>query len=251
MANFSDHFSGIADRYQQFRPEYPMQLYEYILQHCDQLNTALDVGAGTGQATRELAKHFKQVWAIDLSQTQCEQLTTIPGVTSWVACAEAMGAEPQSADLITVAQAAHWFDFEQFYKECRRVLKPNGLLAIWCYGPAILEHPANEVLQTFYSVTLDPYWPPERYWVDQLYEGMPFPLQTIETPPFNIRYRWSLDQLLGYVATWSASRRYQQRTEIDPIPDLKAKLQQYPFAAEGVNVCWPIGLKLGRFDSSE
>lgn len=247
MNTFSDHFSGIAKHYQQFRPEYPMQLYDVILRHCNELNIALDVGAGTGQATRELAKHFQQVWAIDPSQTQCEQLASIPEVKSWVASAEAMGVESQSVDLITVAQAAHWFDLEAFYKECRRVLKPDGLLAIWCYGPAVLEHPANAVLQTFYSETLAEYWPPERQWVDRLYEGLPFPLKAIETPALTIRYQWNLERLLGYVATWSARRRYQQQTQKDPIQELKNMLDQYHLENVDVDVCWSIGLKLGRF----
>jgi ubiquinone/menaquinone biosynthesis C-methylase UbiE len=115
----------------------------------------------------------------------------------------------RSVNLVTVAQAAHWFDFDRFYPEVKRVLKPGGVVALWAYGLNLVQDPeVNRLIHEFYAETVGPYWPPERRLVEEAYRTIPFPFEEIVAPTFSMEALWSLDDLLGYFSTWSATNRY-------------------------------------------
>jgi SAM-dependent methyltransferase len=119
-------------------------------------------------------------------------------------------------DLCVVAQAAHWFDHEAFAVEVNRVLKPGGLLAYVTYGIHHVSAQVDEIVGRYYVDIVGPYWPPERIHVDQHYANLPFPLPKIETPRLSIERDWTLDELLAYLATWSASKGYYKANALDP-----------------------------------
>lgn len=85
--------------------------------------------------------------------------------------------ESSAIDLITVAQAVHWFNFPEFYKEVRRVSKPGEILAVWCYGLLNVSAEIDAMISRFYTDTIGAYWPPERKWIDDDYRTLPFPFQ--------------------------------------------------------------------------
>ena len=136
---FVDHFQGVTQHYLNHRPSYPAALFDWLAQRCSQHELAWDCGTGNGQAAVSLAQHFQRVLATDASAAQIAAATAHERVEYRLAPAEKSGLEPASVDLLIVAQALHWFDLERFYAEARRVLKPTGIVAVWCYGIVELE----------------------------------------------------------------------------------------------------------------
>lgn len=154
----------------------------------------------------------------------------------------------QAIGLITVAQALHWFDLERFYAEARRVLCSGGLLAAWSYGINEVEGEArNALVQDFYTNIVGPYWPPERKLVETGYRTIPFPFAELTPPSFRMETRWTLDQLLGYFRTWSATNRYLKEQGRDPVEPLgKALAGLWGEATTPRQITWPLSLRLGR-----
>lgn len=246
---FRDHFSGVANRYADFRPHYPAALFDYLATLAPRNSTIWDCAAGNGQATHDLAKRFAKVIATDASKEQIASATPNPKVEFRVAPAEQSGLPDNSVGLITVAQALHWFDFEQFYAEAKRVLKSNGVLAAWAYGINEVEGDAavNQIVQHFYENVVGPYWPPERALVEAGYRTISFPFAEITPPVFRMEANWTLEQLLGYFSTWSATNRRIKATGRNPLEPLSVELARIWGDANSTRlVAWPLALRVGR-----
>jgi SAM-dependent methyltransferase len=245
---FKDHFSRLAAQYSAFRPSYPPAIFDYLAQLCRERQNAWDCACGNGQATLALAERFEAVIATDASPQQLAAAPTHANVTYRVARAEESGIEPQSVDLVTVAQALHWFDLDPFYGEVQRVLKPAGVLAVWTYGPLHVDGGAVDALfQEFYYDIVGPYWPPERRLVEAGYRDLAFPFAEISPPPFNMEEQWSLAHLLGYLHTWSATARYADDKGTDPVAALEERLRSVWVDTQSARrVAWPLALRVGR-----
>lgn len=245
--NFKDHFSKQADDYAKYRPVYPAALFAYLAAQAPGRVLAWDAGTGSGQAAHGLAAHFARVVATDPSEAQVRNAAPHPQVTYKVEPAEKTDIAAHTVDLVTVAQALHWFDLDRFYAEVRRVLNPAGVLAVWCYGLNEIGPGVDEEVWTYYRDTVGPYWPPERKWIDERYRTLPFPFAESATPAFYMEAAWTLDEYLGYLGTWSATQRYRQQQGSDPLPALRAALVK-PWGAPAVKraVRWPIHLRIGR-----
>jgi ubiquinone/menaquinone biosynthesis C-methylase UbiE len=245
---FHDHFSSVANRYADFRPHYPAALFDYVATLVPRDAPVWDCAAGSGQATLDLAERFDRVFATDASQEQIASATPHPKVEYRVAPAEQNGLPDASVGLITVAQALHWFDLERFYAEARRVLKPGGVLAAWAYGVSEVEGDAvNQFVQEFYANTVGPYWPPERKLVEEGYRTIPFPFVETTPPTFRMDARWTLEQLLGYFSTWSATNRFIKATGRNPLVPLSEGLSRV-WGNPNVPrlIVWPLSLRVGR-----
>lgn len=245
--DFKDHFSGHADVYAQYRPGYPDALFDHIAAHAPGHELAWDCGTGNGQAAVGLARHFRRVVATDASAGQIARARTHPRVAYLVAPAEQAPLDDASVDAVTVAQALHWFDFDRFYAEVRRVLKPGGLLAAWAYGLFTVSPEIDAVTRHFYVDVVGPYWPPERRYFEEGYYTIPFPFVEMERPDLYLEERWRLDQILGFLRSWSASQRYLQQHGHDPIDHVRTALE----AAWGTpgtvrTVRWPLYLRMGK-----
>lgn len=245
---FHDHFSNIAHEYAQFRPRYPSSLFEYLASIVSGHDLAWDCATGNGQAAVALAKHFNLVIATDASQEQIMNAESNPRVQYKIAPAERSGLETESVNLITVAQALHWLDLPIFYKEVHRILKTDGILAAWAYGKMKFDVPEiRSVLGHFYYDTLGPYWPSERNYVEEGYRTLEFPFDELETPDFTIEAAMTLEEMAGYIRTWSATQRYQIEQGKDPVSGLARNLETLWGDAElPVTVYWPISLRVGR-----
>ena len=244
----TDHFGKVAGTYADHRPAYPAPLFDWLADQCSEHTLAWDCGAGSGQASVALAGHFDQVVATDLSEGQLTHATPHSRVAYRVALAHDSGLPDASADLVTVAQALHWFDLEPFYQEARRVLKPGGMIAAWSYGMIALEgDAANQVLQHFYHQVIGPYWPAERHHVETGYRELAFPFERLPTPDFVMKVNWTLPHLLGYLRSWSACARYREAHNADPVEALSARLEPYwKDPNEMRQVSWPLTLLVGR-----
>ena len=247
MSAFKDHFSSASDRYAAYRPDYPAPLFEWLSSLCAEHDLAWDCATGSGQAALGLAPHFRQVVATDASAEQIRHAEAHSAIDYRVAPAEASGLADRSVDLVTVAQAAHWFDLPRFYTEAARVLKPGGVVALWGYGRMVLPGEMDAPFRRFYAETVGPYWPPERALIDDAYRSLDFPFADIEAPAFFIEVEWSLHRLLDYLSTWSAVKRYQTARGHDPLPALGAELALLwgdPDTAKRLQ--WPLFLRVGR-----
>ncbi|MDT3705417.1 MAG: class I SAM-dependent methyltransferase [Thiobacillus sp.] len=246
MSGFKDHFSSASDRYAAYRPDYPAALFAWLAGRCSGHDAAWDCATGSGQAALGLAPHFRQVIATDASAEQIGHAVPHPAIDYRVAPAEASGLPERSVDLVTVAQAAHWFDLPRFYTEVARVMKPGGVLALWGYGRIVLPGDMDAPFRRFYAETIGPYWPPERALIDDAYRGLEFPFAELTPPTFQIEVEWSLYRLMDYLSTWSAVKRYQAARGHDPLPALMAELQPgwgEPGALRTLQ--WPLFLRAG------
>ena len=221
---FRDLFSGVAETYAEFRPSQPEALVRWAVGLAPRHELAWDCATGSGQAARAMADHFARVIATDASEAQLAHAAPHARVTYRVATAEASGLAAGSVDLVTVAQALHWFDLDAFYREVRRVLAPGGALAAWSYmSPRIDDAALDALLQEHMYGRLGPYWPPERRLIEDGYRTVPFPFDEVAAPAFDLVARWTLAQLAGYMRSWSATVRYVRAHGRDPIADFEAE----------------------------
>jgi len=245
---YADHFSSLASAYAECRPSYPAELFTYLAGLVPRHELAWDCAAGNGQATLPLAAIFRHVVATDLSAAMLEKAPPHPRVEYRAAPGEVSGLEPQTVDLVTVAQALHWLDLDPFYAEVERVLVPGGVLAVWTYGILRLDHPdLHASLERFYRETVDPYWPVERRHVESGYRTLPFPFAEVAAPSFAMQVHWTLPELLGYVRTWSATRRFHEAVGNDPVEPLGQELAPLWGSPEAPRrIRWPLSLRVGR-----
>jgi SAM-dependent methyltransferase len=248
VGSYADHFSALAPDYASRRPRYPEDLFEYLSSVCSWHELAWDCAAGSGQATIPLTRHFRRVVATDASQAMLAQAPSHPRVEYRATSAESSGRASGSADLVTVAQALHWLQPGEFYREADRVLAPGGVLAVWTYGVQIVESDTvNQLLQKFYTEVVGPYWAPERRHVESGYRNLPFPYTELVPPTFTMEEQWTLGELLGYVGTWSATQKFREVNRRDPLADLAGDLApRWGNPAVARRVRWPLSLRLGR-----
>lgn len=250
--SFRDHFAPVAPSYAGFRPTYPQALFAWLATLVPRHELAWDCAAGSGQASVDLAGFFTRVVATDASQAQIDAAAPHPRIDYRVALAESSGLPQASVDLITVAQALHWFDLTSFYGEVRRVLRPTGVLAAWSYGVLSVEGaPVNALVQEFYYQTVGPYWPAERAHVESGYQSLPFPFEEIAVPPFTMEAFWTLPELLGYFGSWSATGRFITANGTDPVASLETTLTPLWGAPDQRRrVIWPLSLRVGRVEGN-
>lgn len=242
-----DHFSRQADTYRRYRPLYPAPFLEWVAALAARRELAWDAGTGNGQAAVGLAPHFLRVFASDLSLRQLSAADIASGVTYGLATAESSPLADASVDLVTVAQALHWFDFDRFWAEVRRVLRPGGGVAAWCYERAEISAAIDPVFLRFHDETMAPYWPARRAHVISGYRNIPFPFSPVATPPFALSAQWDLEHLLGYVGSWSAVDRCRQTTGSDPLPGFAQELAAvWGHRKQVREIRWPLIALAGR-----
>ena|SRR5579872_6637822 len=246
--SFKDHFSRLAAQYSAFRPTYPEALFDYLAGLRAMRESVWDCACGSGQASVALAGRFHSVVATDASASQIQSATPHPNVVYRVAPAENSGLDAASVDLVTVAQALHWLDLDAFYKEVRRVLRAEGVIAVWTYGGLHVEgEELDKLTRDFYCNIVGPYWPPERRLVEDGYRQLAFPFEELTPPAFAMHVQWNRPQLLGYMRTWSATARYVDKTGLDPVVELEERLDPLWKDSDSLRrVTWPLSLRVGR-----
>lgn len=246
-SDVSDLFGARANAYASFRPHYPQQLFTWLAAQCPGSNRALDIACGNGQASGPLLEHFQQVLAGDASLEQLQAGEIQPGLQRFVAEAHAQPLSSHSIDLIVVAQALHWFATPAFFSEVKRLLTPNGLFCAWCYSLMRIDPELDALIDQFYWHTLRGYWPEGRASVDAGYRDIACPFAAINPPAFAMQACWSLDQLMGYLHTWSAVQRFEQQRGADPLSHLQPKLREaWGDGNRSRFIRWPLHFIAGR-----
>jgi ubiquinone/menaquinone biosynthesis C-methylase UbiE len=244
---FQDHFSEVAGDYARYRPTYPDSLFDHLEFLCPDTSLAWDCGAGSGQASVALASRFRHVLASDMSHSQISRAPQIDNVCYHLAQAEVAAIPSVAVDLVTVAQALHWFPHREFFAEVRRVLKPDGIFAAWCYTLMSVDAPVDPIIHQFYYDIVGPYWPLRRGLVEDAYRSLEVPFVKVESPEFYMEAEWSLQELVGYLGTWSAVRSYRKTQNADP-RHLIAKQLADAWKPEGERkkIRWPLHVLLGK-----
>jgi len=247
MSFWKNYFAAHAGEYRRFRPTYPLRLFEVLAGWSPALRLAWDCGTGNGQAALALAERFERVVATDRSPEQIAQATPHPRIDYRCAPAEGCGLADSSVDLVTVAQAAHWFDLERFYAEVRRVARPRAVIALWCYTLPQIDPAIDSLIERFYVDVVGPYWPRERVHVEREYRDLPFPFEEIALPRLAIETEWNLAELLGYVDTWSPVRIFREQRRADPLDELVDPVTRAWGEPTRVRwVCFPLRFRVGR-----
>jgi SAM-dependent methyltransferase len=237
--NFQDHFSAVAAQYALARPEYPAALFDWIAAVAPSRGLCWEAGCGSGQATRDLALRFERVHAGDPSAAQIAQAPSLANVDFVVEAGEHCALPDASADVACVAQALHWFDREAYFAEVVRVLKPGGVLVAWGYQDIVVPpslRAANAVLQD----AILPFWPPQRADIDAAYADYVWPFERIDSPALELTADWPLQRLLGYFASYSASKRHCEATGTDIVADSAPAFVEVWGDGGDIPLRWPL-----------
>jgi SAM-dependent methyltransferase len=245
--NFEDHFSKRAQTYAQYRPGYPQELFAYLSEQTPDHHLAWDCATGSGQAAHGLVPYYDRVIATDASAEQISNAQPHERITYRVEPAEETSLVTHSVDLVTVAIAIHWFDFERFYQEVRRVVKPGGILAAWGYARPHITPQIDALIANLDDVILDDYWPDRLRYVHDHYQHLPFPFAELHPPEFSIEAEWDLNQLLGFLNTWSAVRRYEEKQGAHPFQMIwEDLLAAWGNPGQAREIRWRLYMRVGR-----
>ncbi|MEN7549432.1 class I SAM-dependent methyltransferase [Rapidithrix thailandica] len=241
-----DHFTAVSNNYRKYRPAYPKELFQYLSSLTPGHQRVWDCGTGSGQTAVPLTEFYDEVIATDLSKGQLENAQAHERVVYKLSAAEKAPLEDQSVDLVTSSQAAHWFVLEEFYSEVRRVLRPGGVIALWCYGLLSVNESVDRVVKQLHDDLLGPFWP-KRTIEDHTYGSLWFPFEELPRSAFTMRAHWTLEQLKNYFRTWSAAHKYYEQHQVDPLEVLTEPfLKAWGNPEEVKEVTWPIYMRHGR-----
>lgn len=246
MKGFKDHFSKRSGLYKRFRPTYPPELFAYLSSLAGAHDLVWDCGTGNGQSAVKLAEHFAKIFATDPSEEQIKNAEEHERVTYKVEKAEQCSLPDGSADLVTVSQAIHWFDFDEFYSQVRRVLKPNGIIAVWAYGLPVITPEIDRVLRHFHDDVVGEFWQRENRLIEDEYRAIPFPFEPIQAPAFEMRKEWTREDMTGWVSSWSAVEGFLQKNGSDPLGLLENDLANVWAGTERKEVIFKLILKIGK-----
>lgn len=240
-------FAVDGTAYARFRPGYPSELVDALADLAPGTGTAVDVGCGTGQLTVRLADRFADVVGVDPSASQIAAASAHPHVRYVVAPAERLPVDDTSADLVTAAQAAHWFRLPAFYAEARRIARPGAVLALVSYGVLTPPPALAERFERFQADELARFWPPQRRLVDEGYRTIDFPFADLPAPSLRLARELTLQEFLGYVSTWSAVRNAAESGESDLLARFAAEIaDRWGDPAVARSMTWPLNLRLAR-----
>jgi ubiquinone/menaquinone biosynthesis C-methylase UbiE len=243
---FKDYFSKQSKDYSIYRPRYPESMFEYLANLVSEKKIAWDCGTGNGQSALGLTPYFEKIIATDASESQIKNAIQHHKITYYVSPAEKTNIESNSINLVTVAQALHWFDINHFYQEVKRVIRPQGIIAVWVYDLLEISPEIDSIVKDFNINIVGPYWPPERKLVDEKYQTIPFPFDELKTPQFYIYQEWNLENLLGYFNTWSSTQRFIEANGYNPVNKIVQRLSDLWKPGDSKKkIRWPLYVRVG------
>lgn len=220
-------FGENAADYRAFRPDYPQELFLWLAGAAPSPGLAWDCGTGSGQAALGLSPHFRRVLATERDPRQLALAPKRPNIDYRLVAAEDDPGLEGAVDLIACACSLHWFDLQRFYAVARRALKPGGVLAAWTYDwPWTGRARLDAVLSDLKTGILGPYWGENAHYYFSGYRTLPLPFAERESPRFKTKIADSREDLLRFLSTWSAARRYKEQTGRDPLALVDKALEE-------------------------
>jgi SAM-dependent methyltransferase len=221
---FTDLFSDKAQLYAAARPRYPSALFSTIVKLAPSATCAWDCGTGNGQAAISLADHFETVFASDPSAEQIANAVPVRNVHYSVQRAEATTFSPQTFDAVCVAQALHWFNFDEFFTEVRRVAKPGAIFCAWGYDWLRISQDFDRAFQESILDVVAPFWAQQNGILWRGYADVRLPFERIFLPPLQIESHWNFHQVMAYVRTWSAVHRCEAKSGLSFLVNAEQRL---------------------------
>jgi SAM-dependent methyltransferase len=244
MNHPQDHFSALAQEYARGRLVYPEQLYRFLTAQCRHRNLVWDCATGSGQAALDLVKTFARVIATDISKELLALAPPHERISYREASAETSGIETNAADLVTVAQAIHWFDLPKFWPELLRVLRTGGVFAFWGYNWPVVDSDIDRVQGKFREAIFSS-WPKRSAILHEGYTSVipPPSLVEITSPNLELSAQWSLSDYILHLRSWSATRYYKENHG-DDIVDIFSPAFREAWHEDRVNVRWSLILRV-------
>jgi ubiquinone/menaquinone biosynthesis C-methylase UbiE len=245
---FIDNFSSQSKQYSSSRPTYPESLFEFLYTVTPQNNLAWDCATGNGQAAISLSKYFNKVIASDASKNQIRYAFQRQNIVYKLFQAENAELDNDSVDIVTVAQALHWFDFDKFYSNVKRVGKKDGIIAVWSYDMHKINPEIDKIIDKLNvdGEILGSYWDKEAKYVKEKYKTIAFPFEEISVPVFKTTLDWNLLQLWDYMKTWSSVKKYYSENKLDPLDLVKAEVKiLWGNEFDKKQVTWNINIRVG------
>ena len=244
---FHDHFSKRAGIYAQYRPGYPKKLFEAILTQTRGRQRAWDCATGSGQAAIHLADAFEEVIATDGSDSQLKYAISHPRIFYQKELAEQTSFPDNHFDLITVAQALHWLKLPEFYREVNRVARTDATFAAWTYGLFTINSRIDDIIHHFYNDVVGAFWPERRKHVMDGYQKLDFPYMRLEPAEIEMEAAWNLNQVEGYLSSWSASKNYAEKNQQEAISTIHQHLlKEWGSPSTRYTVSWKVSLLIGK-----
>ncbi|RYD57811.1 MAG: SAM-dependent methyltransferase [Sphingobacteriales bacterium] len=248
MKEVKDIFSKQSEGYASYRPVAPDALLEFVYSKVAHFGTAWDCGTGNGQIAARLSERFEQVYATDISEQQLEKAAKRENIIYKKERSEHTGFDDDTFDLITAAQAIHWFDFDAYYAEVRRVGKNGAVIAVWTYYTPRISEGVDKIVDNFYFNTIGNYWDKERRYIDERYQTIPFPFEEFEVPEFHIHAQWTAEQILGYLSTWSSVQHYMAKHDENPVLQIKDAIENEWENDTLKDVIFPMYMRIGTIE---
>jgi ubiquinone/menaquinone biosynthesis C-methylase UbiE len=243
-----DLFSKQAKSYATYRPTYPRDLYDFLFGNTPAFDKAWDCATGNGQVAIHLAKRFQEVKATDISEAQISHAQQAENIEYILCRAEDTPFSDRAFDLITVGTALHWFHFDSFYKEVRRVAKPGAHIAAWTYVPFHSSPSIDSIVNRLMNDILKDYWAEGRNYLDEKYLTIPFPFKEVKAPEFETTMEYSFEQLIGYIDSWSSVQEYKNRHNTNPIKLIEQDLTNAWGKMETRQFIFPLYMRIGRIN---
>jgi SAM-dependent methyltransferase len=243
-----DNFSSNSDLYAKYRPSLPIELFDYILELVPSREKAWDCATGNGQSAYILSKYFHEIQATDISEEQLKNAAQEKNIVYSQQAAEQTQFPDDYFDLIVISQALHWFDFDSFFAEAKRLLKDKGIIAAMGYDLPRISPEINDWIDRLYKDIIGEFWDVERRLIDSHYQTIPFPFEEISIPDFHIHDEWELEDLIGYLKTWSGVKHYTKALGKNPIDEILDELTQAWGTKKSQKVTFPVFHRIGRFN---
>lgn len=219
-------YSVNAELYQKVRPTYPPDLFEFACDLCAEKKLAWDCATGNGQAAIALSPYFKKIIATDVSREQMEEAPQTPNIEYLIGDEQLPDLITGSVDLVTVATAIHWLDNDKFFKEADRVLKPNGVLAIWGYRGVDVNKELSPFINWLMETHLQSLSPDNLKIAYNGYEAVQFPYKQIIAPEFSVQREWNMEEFANYLLSFYGALQYYSRNKKSLYPLFKDQLKE-------------------------
>jgi SAM-dependent methyltransferase len=244
MPDFKDLFSIQASDYAKYRPSYPPELFEYLKTLVNEHHVAWDAGTGNGQAAVELAKFFERVIATDPSEKQLKAALPRENISYLCEPAEAPSFS-EKVNLVTVAQAFHWFRHADFAEAVKKISAKDCHLVVWSYAITCVGKDVDPLVEKLYNGLLGPFWEKERLHVENGYRKIEMPFQEITAPKMNLKVQWTKEQFSGYLKTWSALQTYLKSNAGEKPAALLQEIEK-AFGNDVREVSWPLNMRVWK-----
>mmetsp|Transcript_6983 Transcript_6983/g.14473 ORF Transcript_6983/g.14473 Transcript_6983/m.14473 type:complete len:272 (-) Transcript_6983:1128-1943(-) len=262
---FVDNFSRNASKYARFRPRYPTELYDYLERVVNRDRASIvvwDAATGNGQVAVDLAQRFSQVYATDASPQQIAHAFPHPQVIYSVCVSEATPFPPDHFDLVTVANAVHWFDIPKFFVEVQRVTRPGGVIAVWAYArletssetvDGVIQWCFDDLLQSYVPEQWKIIWDGYRFDFPFLPVSNDVPAESNDEaePNFFVTGDLTLEDVVGFLMTTSPFCRFMEKNDKSSVEGLldtvKTRLEEaWPPNTTILTMQMPLIFRMGR-----